>query len=217
MTETYMCHFGIKNQKHGVRRYQYENGTYTKAGNERYRPSKGKRKTVEKTFAAVSIAEIAYTTMATYGKKHTGTALSSVASKLVPAVSTTASNIVDVGKAAAQVAMNMPAPIAALALPVATIGSLAAVANVKYSYKNTDGNKKQKLSAAINSTGGRTILASGALASGIALTAISGNPMPAVGGVAKAAGVIAAPAIKELTDKAIAQLEAQLDYYRRMF
>lgn len=33
-------HKAIKGQKKGVRRYQYANGTYTKEGNERYRPKK---------------------------------------------------------------------------------------------------------------------------------------------------------------------------------
>lgn len=34
-------HKAIKGQKKGVRRYQYANGTYTAAGNARYRPKKG--------------------------------------------------------------------------------------------------------------------------------------------------------------------------------
>lgn len=33
-------HFEIKGQKWGLRRYQYENGSYTPEGVERYRPSK---------------------------------------------------------------------------------------------------------------------------------------------------------------------------------
>lgn len=33
-------HKAIKGQKKGVRRFQYANGTYTPAGNERYRPKK---------------------------------------------------------------------------------------------------------------------------------------------------------------------------------
>lgn len=36
-----LSHSGIKGQKKGIRRFQYANGTYTKAGNERYRPGKG--------------------------------------------------------------------------------------------------------------------------------------------------------------------------------
>ena len=36
-----LSHSGIKGQRKGVRRFQYANGTYTKEGNERYRPSKG--------------------------------------------------------------------------------------------------------------------------------------------------------------------------------
>jgi hypothetical protein len=36
-----LSHSGIKGQRKGIRRFQYANGTYTKAGNERYRPSKG--------------------------------------------------------------------------------------------------------------------------------------------------------------------------------
>ena len=35
-----LAHYGIKGQKWGLRRYQYENGSYTPEGIERYRPSK---------------------------------------------------------------------------------------------------------------------------------------------------------------------------------
>lgn len=35
-----LAHKAIKGQKKGVRRFQYANGTYTKEGNERYRPKK---------------------------------------------------------------------------------------------------------------------------------------------------------------------------------
>lgn len=38
LTELY--HSGIKGQRKGVRRYQLPNGTYTAAGNQRYRPKK---------------------------------------------------------------------------------------------------------------------------------------------------------------------------------
>ena len=34
-----LCHYGIKGQKWGLRRYQYENGSYTPEGKERYRKS----------------------------------------------------------------------------------------------------------------------------------------------------------------------------------
>lgn len=36
-----LCHYGIKGQKWGLRRYQYENGSYTPEGKERYRKLSG--------------------------------------------------------------------------------------------------------------------------------------------------------------------------------
>lgn len=38
------AHYGIPNQRKGIRRFQYQNGTYTPAGNERYRPKTGQRR-----------------------------------------------------------------------------------------------------------------------------------------------------------------------------
>lgn len=38
------AHYGIPNQRKGIRRFQYQNGTYTPAGNERYRPKTGPRR-----------------------------------------------------------------------------------------------------------------------------------------------------------------------------
>lgn len=35
-TDGYLCHYGIKGQRWGIRRFQNENGTYTAAGKERY-------------------------------------------------------------------------------------------------------------------------------------------------------------------------------------
>lgn len=37
------AHYGIKDQKWGIRNYQYENGSYTPAGRERYRKGTGRR------------------------------------------------------------------------------------------------------------------------------------------------------------------------------
>lgn len=34
--DNYLCHYGIKGQRHGVRRFQYEDGSLTPAGKERY-------------------------------------------------------------------------------------------------------------------------------------------------------------------------------------
>ena len=38
------AHYGIKDQKWGIRNYQYENGSYTPAGRERYRRGNGERR-----------------------------------------------------------------------------------------------------------------------------------------------------------------------------
>lgn len=44
-------HFGIKGQKWGIRRYQYENGSYTPEGIERYHPSRSTNKLWQKQSA----------------------------------------------------------------------------------------------------------------------------------------------------------------------
>ena len=36
MTRDYICHHGIKGQKHGIRRFQYKDGSLTPAGRQRY-------------------------------------------------------------------------------------------------------------------------------------------------------------------------------------
>lgn len=45
--DTYLCHYGIKGQRHGVRRFQYEDGSLTPAGKERY--AKYTEKTLDST------------------------------------------------------------------------------------------------------------------------------------------------------------------------
>lgn len=100
-----LCHRGIKGQKHGIRRYQYANGTYTREGNERYRPRSNKRKltkeNAEKTLYAGA----------------TAAAIIAIAKMAMPTVA--ASSTVSLGAMAAASVLSSPA--AAFTIPAATI------------------------------------------------------------------------------------------------
>lgn len=48
-----LCHFGILGQKWGIRRYQNFDGSYTKAGLERYSKSKGKYESAKANYQSI--------------------------------------------------------------------------------------------------------------------------------------------------------------------
>lgn len=100
-----LCHRGIKGQKHGIRRYQYANGTYTREGNERYRPRSNKRK-LTKENAEKSLYAGA-----------TAAAIIAIAKMAMPTVA--ASSNVSLGAMAAASVLSSPA--AAFTIPAATI------------------------------------------------------------------------------------------------
>ena len=106
-----LSHSGIKGQRKGVRRFQFSNGTYTKAGNERYRP---KKTTIAATLATVALIE-ANTGI---GRSIIKSVLSSIGGAKVGA------GLIGLAKAAI---VTIPAPFWAMALPVAAIGVGSAI------------------------------------------------------------------------------------------
>lgn len=110
--ESELVHYGIKGQRKGNRRYQYYNKTYTPAGNERYRPSKGiQKKAITATAAASGIAWLAAVNNAT----GIATTMSTMASTALSSIS---SNIIGVGSAVVSGLLSVPVPVAAIAIPV---------------------------------------------------------------------------------------------------
>lgn len=107
-------HAGIKGQKWGTRRYQYANKTYTPAGNERYRPSKGINTAVGITTGVVGTAWAA-----TMIKSGAAAGITS-AFNLVP-LSQVATNIVTLGAEVVAGFAAIPVPIMALTIPMAII------------------------------------------------------------------------------------------------
>ena len=79
-------HKAIKGQKKGVRRYQYQNGTYTKEGNERYRP----KRSVASRLTGISLDDTGMLAIAA-GASIVGMALASGALTLPAIGSVTAS------------------------------------------------------------------------------------------------------------------------------
>lgn len=102
-----LSHSGIKGQRKGIRRYQYANGTYTKAGNERYRP--------KKTTVAASLAMAALIEAKTgIGRKAVSAVLSAIGGKALAG-----SGLIALG---ASIVSAIPPVFWAVALPVAAIG-----------------------------------------------------------------------------------------------
>lgn len=171
MTDIY--HSGIKGQKKGVRRYQYMNGTYTKAGNERYRPSKGIRVgRVAKTVGIGSLLGQAGLIAAQNAKAKASTmtvesVIASLKSMPLKAAATKA--------AAAKALYSIPAPVYAMSLPILAIGGGIAAGYAIYNLdkiKDVDWQKTAKKAISIGSS-----------TAGVVLSSISGNPLPAVAGI----------------------------------
>ena len=184
MTDIY--HSGIKGQKKGVRRYQYANGTYTREGNLRYRPDKVRGYDDDR--AASTVIKLAVGgEMALIGAK----ALSK--SSNMPSISsllnTTISSLhgthqITIGQKIVAAAMAHPT-LTAMALPAAAIGTGAllgyAIMNrreIERWLEDTDFNKIAN-----------NVVAAGSSAAGIAMSAISGNPVPAMVGLGAGAMV----------------------------
>ena len=111
-------HKAIKGQKKGVRRYQYANGTYTPAGNERYRP----KKNVVSRLTGINLTEDSLWLMGV-GAAAVGMVLASGAVSL-PAIATSASALSGKGAVSALLASG---PFRNVVLPaVGTMG----IANV---------------------------------------------------------------------------------------
>ena len=129
--ETTLTHRGIKGQKHGVRRYQYLNGTYTELGNERYRPKKGNSS--ENALFASSV-------IATAGML----ALSNpvIVTTALSAAKTTAA----IGKVACAAALANPAIGGALLPAVGVAGSLVLLDTIVSKMKHGEDMEVKRLS-----------------------------------------------------------------------
>jgi hypothetical protein len=103
-----MEHSGLKGQKWGVRRYQYENKTYTPEGNRRYRPHVGTDIAVGVTTTAVGAAWV-------------GTMLSAtnMAVNLSTLATTIATKTAMLGAEVVAGMLAIPTPILALTVPMA--------------------------------------------------------------------------------------------------
>lgn len=107
-----LCHSGIRGQRRGIRRFQYQNGTYTEAGNERYRPKSNKRKLTKENAEKTFYLGI------------TATALATLAKIAIPASSSASTSL---GSAA--VASVLSGPVASVALPAAVISGTMVLAD----------------------------------------------------------------------------------------
>lgn len=129
----YIYHSGIKGQRKGVRRYQFANGTYTEAGNQRYRPNKGVR-TAKKIAIAATAGEIGIIAAKTGTLQTAKAAVSSAISKMGSMSLSNTSNYIAAAKSAIAA---IPTPIKAIALPIIAIhGSQAAVKLGRDIYEN---------------------------------------------------------------------------------
>lgn len=176
MTDIY--HSGIKGQRKGIRRFQYMNGTYTKAGNERYRPSSGARAARNVIVGSMlgQMALVAAKNAQASTKKMT---VDSAIEAVKNLVITANANKVAIGKAVTNAILSIPAPVRAMALPVIAIGVGALVANgamhseeILERVRDIPWQKVAKKTVSI-----------GASSAGVVLSSISGNPIPAVAGM----------------------------------
>lgn len=171
-------HSGIKGQRKGVRRFQYMNGTYTKLGNERYRPSSGAR-AAKRVISGALLGQM--TLMAI--KKSQSSASTMTIQSAINAIKNLAlnsnSNRIAIGKAITNAILSIPAPVRAMALPVVAIGIGAIIAEgamrsdeIIERVKDIPWQEVAKKTASV-----------GASTAGVVLSSMSGNPLPAVAGM----------------------------------
>ena len=113
----YLEHYGIKGQKKGVRRFQYENMTYTPAGNERYRP---KKNTASKIAIAAGGNALLMATLPTTLKYMSAIPITKIASETVA-----------LGAAVVSGLATIPLPAVALGVPIGAMATMNIISNIK--------------------------------------------------------------------------------------
>lgn len=113
----YLEHYGIKGQKKGVRRFQYENMTYTPAGNERYRP---KKNTASRIAIAVGGNTLFMATLPTTLKYMSAVPVTKIASETVALGATVVSGLA-----------TIPLPVVALGVPIGAMAAMNLISNIK--------------------------------------------------------------------------------------
>lgn len=176
MTDIY--HSGIKGQKKGVRRYQYLNGTYTREGNLRYRPPKGDNdaKIARRIITGSMLGEVA---LVAIKNAQSNASSQSAIEAAKNAILNLNANSVAVGKAVVETVLKVPAPVRAMVLPIMAIG---AGATLGYAIVNHEAIGEYIRELPWNKIANTTI-SLGASAAGVALSTVSGNPLPAIAGM----------------------------------
>lgn len=182
MTDIY--HAGIKGQRKGVRRFQYKNGTYTREGNLRYRPPKGfddqDVKIAKRIITGSMLGEVALVAVKNAQANASSQSAIEAAKNAIIALN---ANRVAIGKAVVETVLKVPSPVRAMVLPIMAVG---AGATLGYAIMNREeiGERIRELpwSKIANAS-----ISLGASATGVALSTISGNPLPAVAGMSVSA------------------------------
>ncbi len=175
MTDIY--HSGIKGQRKGVRRFQFANGTYTREGNLRYRPDKvGKsNKFVKRGIEGALIGEAALVGLKA---SKASTSSMSMSQLMQTALASINANKASIGKAITDAILAVPTPVRAVALPILAVGAGTAIG---YGIVNADKVLDKIADTPWDQVAMKTI-SYGGTAVGVALSTISGNPLPAVAG-----------------------------------
>lgn len=176
MTDIY--HSGIKGQRKGVRRYQYANGTYTPAGNERYRPSKTTR-SAKRVIAGTAIGEIALVAAKRAQSQTAAMSLPAIIASASAKMASLNASRIAAGKAVTAAILAIPTPVKAMALPLLAIGAGVAIANVAMNSEEIVAKIRDLPWDKIKSA----TVSVGSAAAGVAISTVSGNPLPAITGL----------------------------------
>ena len=176
MTDIY--HSGIKGQKKGIRRYQYLNGTYTREGNLRYRPPSGERgdKIARRIIVGSMLGEAA---LVSIKNTQTNAASQSAIEAAKAAFLNFNTNRVAIGKAVVETVLKVPAPVRAMVFPIMAVGTGAALGYAIMNHEAIGDYIRQLPWEKI----ANTTVSLGASAAGVALSTVTGNPLPAVAGM----------------------------------
>lgn len=178
MTDIY--HSGIKGQRKGVRRFQYANGTYTPAGNERYRPSNSKSsRAVNRMIIGGAMGEIALVAAKRAQSQTAAMSLPAIIAAASAKMASLNASRIAAGKAVTAAILAIPTPVKAMALPLLAIGAGVAVATVAMNSEEIVAKIRELPWDKIKSA----TVSVGAAAAGVAMSTVSGNPLPAVTGL----------------------------------
>lgn len=179
MTDIY--HAGIKGQRKGIRRYQYANGTYTPEGNLRYRPPKRDftERAAKRIIAGTTVGELTLAAVKNAPASSSHVSINAIINSAKTALSNVNVSTINAGKHVVDAIMAVPAPVGAVVFPLIAIGTTYAVTNlVMHRREVMEKIKELPWDKIRNNT-----VSVGASAAGMALSTISGNPLPAVAGI----------------------------------